>query len=217
MFIKSATFSISTSDAKKCPPPVFPEYAFIGRSNVGKSSLINSITGKRGLAKTSSTPGKTKLINHFLINDNWYLVDLPGYGYARASKKAKEEFSGLITEYILDRKNLFYVFVLIDSRLELQKIDIEFMVWLGENNVPFVMALTKTDKLTNNAFNKNLAAIKKQLLNYWEELPPIFTSSALTGKGKDEILAFIGNTNLGFSKEFMETLKKGQTSNSLRK
>jgi GTP-binding protein len=200
MQINSADFLISNSDVSKCPTPHLPEYAFIGRSNVGKSSLINMLTRRAKLAKTSGTPGKTQLINHFLINNNWYLVDLPGYGYARTSKALKSVFSKIIADYIGNRENLMNLFVLIDIRLEPQKIDLNFMNWLGENNIPFVLIFTKTDKLSTNQTHSMLAAYKKVLLLNWDELPPYFLSSAETGFGRDAILNFIEKTNLLFRK-----------------
>jgi len=182
---------MSNSDVQKCPEPTKPEFAFIGRSNVGKSSLINMLTGQKKLAKTSSRPGKTQLINHFLINEAWYLVDLPGYGYAKVSKKSKEKFQAYIVDYVLKRENLYCLFVLVDSRLELQKIDLEFINWLGEKEVPFALIFTKADKLGANKLGKNISDYKDQLLEYWAELPPIFVSSAEDGTGKEDILEFI--------------------------
>ncbi len=191
MKISSATFFKSAAALAQCPKPTRPEFAFIGRSNVGKSSLINMLVGNRKLAKTSSTPGKTKLINHFLINEEWYLVDLPGYGYAKVGKSQKEEFAKLITDYCSKRDSLVYLFILVDSRLPLQKGDSEFMYWCGENSIPFIIIFTKTDKLTKNELQKNLAAYKKQLLGWWEELPPMIISSAETGLGREDILKTI--------------------------
>jgi GTP-binding protein len=201
MIIKSAEFLISSSTHTGCPDPNRPEYAFIGRSNVGKSSLINMLTGRKKLAKTSSTPGKTQLINHFTINDEWYLVDLPGYGYAKVSKKNRAKFRGLINNYIGHRENLESVFVLIDSRIPPQKIDLEFMEWLGEKQVPFAIVFTKTDKQGSSANAKNLAAFKKELLKNWAEIPMYFLSSAETGLGKDEILSLIGQINEAIKQE----------------
>lgn len=195
MLIKSAAFVISSSDPKKCPKPNFPEYAFVGRSNVGKSSLINTLTGRRKLAKISGAPGKTQLINHFLINKKWYLTDLPGYGYAKASKKDKEKWKKMTENYILNRTNLLCLFVLIDSRLDPQKSDMEFMGWLGKNQIPFTMVFTKTDKLSKRELDTRLANYKKQMLETWEELPHSFSTSAITGFGKNEILDFIEKTN----------------------
>ena len=191
MEIKSATFAVSNQDYKKCPAPTLPEFAFIGRSNVGKSSLINSLCKQKKLAKTSSQPGKTQLINHFNINDIWYLVDLPGYGYARVSKKNRSIFGKMITDYIFNRTNLMVVFVLIDSRIPPQKIDIEFINELGVNQIPFALIFTKADKLTNNEVAKNTAAFKKALQQHWEELPPSFITSSETGQGREEVLNYI--------------------------
>jgi GTP-binding protein len=195
MIIKSAKFVISNTDLKKCPAPNKHEYAFIGRSNVGKSSLINMLTSRKKLAKTSATPGKTQLINHFIINNEWYLVDLPGYGYAKVSKEKRDNWQGFITEYLLKRENLFNTFVLIDSRLEPQKIDLEFLEWLGKNHVPFCIVFTKADKLTSSKLALNIANYKDELLKNWEELPVFFISSAETNLGKDEILKYIEETN----------------------
>lgn len=193
--IKKAEFLLSNTDVKKCPPPDRPEYAFIGRSNVGKSSLINMITGQKSLAKTSARPGKTQLINHFIVDDAWYLVDLPGYGYARVSKKSKYKFQKLIADYVMKRENLYCLFVLVDARHELQNIDSEFMQWLGENGVPFALIFTKVDKLGRTVIDKNISAYKKQLLKIWEELPPILMSSSADGTGRDEIVQFINEIN----------------------
>lgn len=198
MEIKTATFVISNTDYKKSPARKLPEYAFIGRSNVGKSSLINMLCGNKSLAKTSGKPGKTQLINHFIINEKtapWYLVDLPGYGYAKVSKTVKERWGKFLQEYILKRENLLSMFVLIDSRLEPQKIDLEFMQWLGEKGIPFVMVFTKKDKLHINEFNKNIKNYNKKMLEIWEELPPQFYSSSVSSEGKDEILNYIEETN----------------------
>ena len=189
---------MSSTDYKKCPQVDIPEYAFIGRSNVGKSSLINYLTGLKGLAKTSDKPGKTQLINHFIINETeapWYLVDLPGFGFASVSKSKKEEWNKFLTEYILKRKNLLCLFVLIDSRLEPQEIDIQFMEWLANNEIPFVMVFTKTDKLTARQLMKNISAYNKVMLGTWEELPKQFLTSSAADKGKQEILHFIKETN----------------------
>jgi len=182
---------MSNSSVKKCPAPTMPEFAFIGRSNVGKSSLINMLTNHKKLAKTSARPGKTQLINHFVINENWYLVDLPGYGYAKVSKDQRNRFQAYIVDYIINRENLYCLFVLIDSRHEAQKIDMEFIEWLGEKQIPFALILTKTDKLGKIKLSQNLENYKKQLLERWEELPPILLSSAETGFGKEEILSLI--------------------------
>jgi GTP-binding protein len=193
--IKQAKFIISNTDVSKCPPPDRPEYAFIGRSNVGKSSLINMITGQRNLAKVSSVPGKTQVINHFLIDESWYLVDLPGYGYAKLSVSVKETFQKMIADYVLNRENLYCLFVLIDIRHVPQKIDMEFISWLGESHVPFAIIFTKADKLGKNAVAAKVQAYTDELLKHWEELPPMFVSSSLSGSGKDEIISFILNVN----------------------
>jgi len=195
MIIKNASFVISNSDITKCPSDGKPEYAFIGRSNVGKSSLINMLTGKKKLAKTSGTPGKTQLINHFLINDEWYLVDLPGYGYAKVSKSSRYQWEKFIAEYLTKREELLNVFVLIDSRLEPQKIDLELMNWCGEKEIPFSMVFTKIDKLSSSALAKNLAKYKKEMLKFWTELPPVFTSSSESKFGREKILNYIGQIN----------------------
>lgn len=188
----------SQTDVEKLPKPELPEYAFIGRSNVGKSSLINLITGNEKMAKVSSRPGKTQTINHFLINNKWYLVDLPGYGFARISKTTKKAWDIMIAEYMNKRSNVMCVFVLIDSRLPLQTIDLDFMNNLILKGVPIVIAYTKTDKLGKVALDKNLASIRKELLNHWEELPREFITSAETGAGRNEIIDFIEETNLLF-------------------
>jgi GTP-binding protein len=195
MEISTAEFVISNSDVTKCPAPRLPEYAFIGRSNVGKSSLINMITRRAKLAKTSGRPGKTLLINHFLINKNWFLVDLPGYGYARASKEQKEVLSVIITDYISNRSNLMNLFVLIDIRLEPQEIDLKFFRWLGSNSIPFVITFTKSDKLSNNQLQSSLARYKRILLEEWEEFPPYYVTSSETSLGRDDVLGFIEKTN----------------------
>ena len=198
MQIKNAQFLASNTTYQLCPKDDKAEYAFIGRSNVGKSSLINMLVNHQGLAKTSSKPGKTQLINHFLINDKnnpWYLVDLPGYGYAKTSKSSAEKWSKFTLDYLKKRSNLLCVFVLIDSRLEPQKIDLEFMAWLAENQLAFCMVFTKTDKLNKVVSVKNLAHYKKILLQDWEELPEIFITSAELKQGREEILAYIEETN----------------------
>lgn len=195
MQIKSAKFVISNSDVAKCPQSKNHEYAFIGRSNVGKSSLINMLTGREGLAKTSQMPGKTMLINHFLINDEWYLVDLPGYGYASRGKESREQLRKIIQSYILCRQQMTNLFVLVDARHEPQKIDMEFMQWLGENGVPFSIVFTKLDKLGLNVGKANIGLYKKALLEYWEELPPIFATSSVDKRGRDEILDYIAELN----------------------
>ncbi|MCC6251313.1 MAG: YihA family ribosome biogenesis GTP-binding protein [Bacteroidia bacterium] len=198
MQIKSAHFVISNTDYKKCPTPDKPEYAFIGRSNVGKSSLINMLVNQSDLAKTSSKPGKTQLINHFIINENikpWYLVDLPGYGYAKSSKSNVKQWSKFSTDYLLKRTNLLCVFLLVDSRLAPQKIDLEFMQWMAENQLAFCLVFTKTDKLSRTALKKNIDTYKNILLESWEELPPVFCSSASQKTGKEDILRFIEENN----------------------
>ena len=195
MVIKTAEFVISNTDFRKCPDTGLPEYAFIGRSNVGKSSLINMLTGRSSLAKTSQTPGKTMLINHFIINKSWYIVDLPGYGYAQRGKKAQEQLREIIESYILGRTEMTNLFLLIDSRHAPQKIDLEFMEWLGENEVPFSIVFTKLDKLGVNAGKLKIEEYKKVLLERWEELPPIFATSSEDGRGRDEILDYIEQIN----------------------
>ncbi|WP_417885932.1 ribosome biogenesis GTP-binding protein YihA/YsxC [Zunongwangia sp.] len=195
MKINSAEFVISNSKVAHCPKSTLPEYAFIGRSNVGKSSLINMITGRKSLAKTSGRPGKTQLINHFLINKNWHLVDLPGYGYARVSKSAKKVFQKFITAYFEERKQLVCAFVLVDSRHEPQKIDMEFMQWLGEHGIPFCIIFTKTDKLKPQAITRNIANYQEKMLEDWEEMPHYFVTSSTAKTGDEEILDFIENLN----------------------
>jgi len=201
MKIKSAEFVISNSDVSRCPDSPLPEYAFIGRSNVGKSSLINMITGRKSLAKTSGRPGKTQLINHFLINDSWHLVDLPGYGYARVSKSIKKTFQKFITAYFEQRKQMLCAFVLIDSRHDAQAIDLEFMQYLGENGIPFCIIFTKADKLKPKALERNVASYQEQMLETWEEMPQFFITSAENGLGKDEVLAYIDSLNQQFKGE----------------
>jgi len=191
MKIKTARFIISNTDLEKCPPPVLPEFAFIGRSNVGKSSLINMLTDQNKLAKISARPGKTQCINHFLINEKWYLVDLPGYGFARNSKNDREKFESFISEYILTRESLKCLFVLIDSRLKMQKIDKEFITWVGTSQIPFALIFTKTDKLNKKQLKENIALYKKELLETWEELPPILYSSSFAKLGREDILSYI--------------------------
>lgn len=198
MVIKSAEFICSNTQISKLPPPTKPEYAFIGRSNVGKSSLINMLTAKKGLAKTSQTPGKTQLINHFLINDHWYLVDLPGYGYARTSKSKKEEWNKYIRTYLDKRENLQCVLVLIDSRLEPQKIDLEFCNWLGEKGLSFVLVFTKADKQSGVKTDQNVAQFKKALGATFEEIPDCYITSAELQTGRDEVLNFIDTVNRNF-------------------
>lgn len=195
MEITSAEFVISNTDVKKCPAGTFPEYAFIGRSNVGKSSLINMLTARKGLAMTSATPGKTMLINHFLINKNWYLVDLPGYGYARRGQKGKDQIRTIIEDYILEQEQMTNLFLLIDSRLEPQKIDLEFMEWLGENGIPFSIIFTKADKLKSGRLKMNINAYLRELSKQWEELPPYFISSSENRTGRTEILDYIESIN----------------------
>lgn len=196
MKINSAEFIISNSDVKKCPNEPLPEYAFIGRSNVVKSSLINMLTGKKSLAKTSSKPGKTQLINHFKINSNWYLVDLPGYGYAKVSKSTKAVFQKFITEYFEQREQLVCGFVLIDIRLEAQKIDLDFINYLGESQIPFCIIFTKADKIGKVKAQQNIAAYRKKLLaTGWEEIPQYFVTSSLESSGRDELLDFIDDIN----------------------
>ena len=191
MIIKSATFGKSSPTVAQCPNTCTPEYAFIGRSNVGKSSLINTLTGIKGLALTGSTPGKTLLINHFLVNGEWHIVDLPGYGFAQRGKKQREELRRMIEGYILGREQLTNLFLLIDSRLEPQQIDLEFIEWLGENGVPFSIVFTKADKLTKTALNTNIENYKTRLKEDWEQLPPIFITSSQTRDGREEILNYI--------------------------
>ncbi len=186
---------ISSASVETCPTGNLPEYAFIGRSNVGKSSLINMLTNKRKLAKTSSRPGKTQLINHFLINDSWHLVDLPGYGYAKTSKKDRRKFQHLITSYFKERTQLISAFVLVDSRHNPQKIDLEFMEWMGENQIPFSIIFTKSDKLKPGALERNLEFYKETLRQTWAELPLFFTTSSVKRKGQEEILTYIHNIN----------------------
>lgn len=200
MNINTAEFVISNTKLSLCPNPDKPEYAFIGRSNVGKSSLINYLTNHKNLAKTSGKPGKTQLINHFIINNNWYLVDLPGYGYAKASKKSREKWEQFISDYILKRENLLNLFVLVDSRLAPQKIDLDFMEWLGIKGIPFSIIFTKIDKLSSTQLNKNLMAYKKEMLKYWEEMPIHFSSSASGKIGKESILNYINSINEGYQK-----------------
>ena len=195
MDIKSAKFVISNSNVKKCPESNLPEYAFIGRSNVGKSSLINMLTKRKSLAKTSGRPGKTQLINHFLINQEWHLVDLPGYGYARVSKKEKKTFQKFITDYFKNRKQLVSAFILVDSRHEPQKIDLEFMQWLGEHMIPFAIIFTKADKLKPNALERNIEDYQKKLLKTWASVPPYFVTSSSKEIGRDELLNYIEEIN----------------------
>lgn len=200
MEITSAEFIISNTDVKKCPPGNFPEYAFIGRSNVGKSSLINMLTNRKSLAMTSSTPGKTMLINHFFINKSWYIVDLPGYGYARRGKKGQVQIQKIIEDYIQLREQMTNLFLLIDSRHEPQKIDMEFMEWLGENGIPFSIVFTKTDKLKGGKLQGTINLYIKQLQEQWEELPPYFITSSETKKGREELLNYIESINKEINK-----------------
>ena len=195
MEIKSAEFVISNTDVRKCPEGNKPEYAFIGRSNVGKSSLINMLTNKKGLAMTSQTPGKTLLINHFLINNGWYIVDLPGYGYARRGMKGQDQIRTIIEDYILEREQMTNLFLLIDSRLEPQKIDLEFMEWLGENGIPFSIIFTKADKLKGGRLNTHINEYLEQLKEQWEELPPYFITSSENRMGRKELLDYIESIN----------------------
>lgn len=193
MEIIRSEFVSSHADVKKCPPPDKPEFAFIGRSNVGKSSLINMLTGRKALAKISSKPGKTQTINHFIINGSWYLVDLPGYGYAGVSKQKRQGFGKMIEQYVLKRENLYCLFVLIDSRHEPMKIDLEFIHWAGSHGIPLCLLFTKADKISSDRLRKNLAQYEKTLLETWEELPPIIVTSSVEKKGRDEVLTFIEN------------------------
>lgn len=195
MKITSAEFIVSNSDVSKCPNNSFPEYAFIGRSNVGKSSLINMLTSRKKLAKTSGRPGKTQLINHFLINKNWYLVDLPGYGYAKVSKSAKKIFQKFITDYFNKRKQLVSAFVLVDIRHEPQPIDLDFMQWLGENLIPFSIIFTKADKLKPKAIERQIEHYKNVLLESWEEIPNYFITSSTKGIGQEDVLEYIDSIN----------------------
>lgn len=195
MEIKKAEFVLSAPRESMCPKDTRPEYAFIGRSNVGKSSLINMLTNNRKLAKTSSTPGKTLLINHFIINNEWYLVDLPGYGFAKRSKSELQKLEQMITGYLLQRQQLVNVFLLVDIRLEAQKVDLDFIQWLGSSSIPFAIVFTKADKLSATKANQNVEAYKKVLSETWEELPPIFITSAEKKQGRDEILDYISQIN----------------------
>lgn len=201
MIIKTAEFVQSVTDWKKCPTENLPEYAFIGRSNVGKSSLINMLVNNRKLAKTSSKPGKTQTINHFIINKNWYLVDLPGYGYASISKTMREKWQKMIHDYLTRRENLQLVFVLVDSRLEPQKIDLEFINNLGENGVPFAIIFTKTDKISTSKIQSNVQRFYNKLAENWEEMPYRLLSSAESGRGRDEILDFIEQINQQYNQQ----------------
>ncbi len=198
MHIKSAEFLMSNSDVTKCPANRIPEYAFIGRSNVGKSSLINMLMLRKNLAKTSGRPGKTQLINHFIINKNWHLVDLPGYGYARVSKSSKKTFQKFITDYFLQREQLVCAFVLIDSRHEPQPIDLEFLEWMGENDIPFGIVFTKADKVKPMALERNIDIYKTKLLETWTEMPRYFVTSSTNDMGREELLGYIDDVNKNF-------------------
>lgn len=202
MKIKSANFVMSNSDVKKCPSDPIPEYAFIGRSNVGKSSLINMLMDRKHLAKTSGRPGKTQLINHFKVNENWFLVDLPGYGYARVSKRDKSTFQKYITNYFEQREQLVCSFVLVDIRHEPQKVDLEFMQWMGENGIPFCIIFTKADKLKPNVIERNVTKYLDTLVaDMWEEAPQHFITSSTNTLGRDELLAFVDGINIQFFKD----------------
>ena len=202
MKIKTAKFVISNTDVSKCPKERIPEYAFIGRSNVGKSSLINMLTNHKKLAKISGKPGKTQLINHFLINDNWFLVDLPGYGYAKVSKSKRQSFQDFIKDYFLQREQLVCSFILIDSRHEPQKIDLEFMEFLGENRIPFCIVFTKADKMGNTKLQQNLVNYKNKILESWDSIPTHFVTSSETSMGKEDVLNYIEQVNIDIAKEF---------------
>ncbi|RZK42024.1 MAG: YihA family ribosome biogenesis GTP-binding protein [Pedobacter sp.] len=198
MIIKSATFVVSNTKVSALPLPNMPEYAFIGRSNVGKSSLINRLVNQQGLAKTSQRPGKTQLINHFLVNEKWYIVDLPGYGYAKVSKSSREKWEKFIRNYLTKRESLQCVFVLIDSRIEPQKIDLEFCSWLGECQIPFALVYTKSDKQSAPKTDQNVAKFNKSLLGWFEELPPFIVTSSENGQGREQLLQFIDEVNQDF-------------------
>ena len=200
MLVKSASFVISNTEVSKCPQSRLPEYAFIGRSNVGKSSLINALCNKKSLAKTSSRPGKTQLINHFLINENWHLVDLPGFGYARVSKTQKNVFQKFVTNYFKERTQLISAFLLIDIRHEPQPIDLRFMEWLGENQIPFSIVFTKADKLKPKALERQVNEYSEKLLESWEALPPLFLTSSTNRSGVEELLEYIDSLNIEFQK-----------------
>ena len=199
MKIDTATYLISAPSVELCPESTLPEYAFIGRSNVGKSSLVNMLTGNSRLAKTSATPGKTMMINYFLINGRWHLVDLPGYGFAKRSKKEQEKFQQMISGYVLHRQQMTCLFVLVDSRHEPQRIDLDFIQWLGENEVPFALVFTKGDKLGKTKLGANVAAYLRALSEQWEELPPHFVTSSVTRAGRDELLDYIQQINASLS------------------
>ena len=200
MLVKSASFVISNTEVSKCPQSKLPEYAFIGRSNVGKSSLINALCNKKSLAKTSSRPGKTQLINHFLINENWHLVDLPGFGYARVSKTQKNVFQKFVTNYFKERTQLISAFLLIYIRHEPQPIDLRFMEWLGENQIPFSIVFTKADKLKPKALERQVNEYSEKLLESWEALPPLFLTSSTNRSGVEELLEYIDSLNIEFQK-----------------
>ncbi len=208
MPIRKAEFVISNTDVRKAPQDPLPEYAFIGRSNVGKSSLINMLTNQKKLAKTSGTPGKTQLINHFKIDDAWFLVDLPGYGYAKTSKNTRKKFQKLITDYFLKRKNLVNAFVLVDVRHDPQKIDLEFMRWLGKHGIPFSIIFTKADKLSSNELGKNLRKYKTKFLREWESMPLTFTTSATSKLGKNEIINYIERLNETLKDDIVKFIQK---------
>ena len=199
MIIRTAEFHVSNSDPAKCPEPVKPEYAFIGRSNVGKSSLINMLLERKNLARTSATPGKTRLINHFIINSGWYLVDLPGYGYARISKKEREKWELMIRKYFLKRPSLVNTFILVDARIEPKKADIEFINWFGQEQLPFTIVFTKADKLSANQLASNVAGFKAKLSETWEEIPSYVITSADTGEGRDALLSMISKGNEAYA------------------
>ncbi|MBQ5701791.1 MAG: YihA family ribosome biogenesis GTP-binding protein [Alistipes sp.] len=204
MMITKAVFKCSSEKISQVPKDNLPDIAFIGRSNVGKSSLINMLTQHKGLAKVSATPGKTRLINHFTINNSWYLVDLPGYGYARTSKSTRGSFAKIITDYVFKCEKMHFLFVLVDSRLEPQKIDLEFIEQLGMNGVPFGIIFTKADKLSKTQLQRSVAAYQKALSEQWEELPPMFTSSSEKGVGREEIVGYIENILKDFNKDSKE-------------
>ncbi len=208
MQIKSAEFVMSNSDVAKCPKDRLPEYAFIGRSNVGKSSLINMLMQRKNLAKTSGRPGKTQLINHFLINKNWYLVDLPGYGYARVSKSSKKTFQKFIVDYFQNREQMVLAFVLVDCRHEPQPIDMEFMQWMGENGIPFSIIFTKADKLKPMALQRNIQDYSHRMLETWEEMPPYFVTSSSNATGREEVLKYIDDLNSQLANQ-SDTFKNG--------
>jgi len=197
---RRAAFMISAADVTGCPQPRLPEYAFFGRSNVGKSSLINMLTGVKNLARTSATPGKTQLLNYYMVDeDTWYLVDLPGYGYAKVSKKSRRNWEKIIREYFLQRKSLIYTFILLDTRHDPQKSDLELIEWMGEQGLPFCLVFTKADKVSRTAVKRNIEVYKKELLENWEELPPIFITSSHSGEGKNELNTFIAQANIEYA------------------